>query len=50
LVYKNDVTLRLCIDYRALNSINVKNSFLFPTINELIDELFSAAYFLKLEL
>jgi hypothetical protein len=36
-VLKNDGTKRLCIDYRALNEVTVKNKYLLPRIDDLFD-------------
>ena len=34
---KNDKTLRLCIDYRQLNRVTIKNRYPLPTIDDLFD-------------
>ncbi len=49
-VHKKDGTLRLCIDYRALNKITIKNRYPLPRIDELMDRLIGAQYFTKIDL
>jgi len=47
---KNDGSLRLCIDYRRLNSITVKDRTPLPNIKEMQERLSSAKFFTKLDL
>ena len=47
---KKDVTLRLCIDYRELNKVTVKNKYPLPRIDDLFDQLQGAQYFFKIDL
>ena len=49
-VHKKDGTLRLCVDYRALNKSTIKNRYPLPRIDELIDRLVGAQYFTKIDL
>jgi hypothetical protein len=41
---------RLCVDYRALNEVTVKNKYLLPRIDDLFDQLCGACVFSKIDL
>ncbi|PKI36465.1 hypothetical protein CRG98_043142, partial [Punica granatum] len=47
---KHDGSLRMCIDYRALNKLTVKNKYPIPLIADLFDQLGEAQWFSKLDL
>jgi transposase InsO family protein len=49
-VPKKDGTLRLCVDYRRLNEVTIKNRHPLPLISETIDRLSGAAVYTKLDL
>ena len=42
--------MRLCIDYRELNKVTIKNKYPLPRINDLFDQLQGAAVFSKIDL
>ena len=50
LVKKNDVTLRMCIDYISINKNTIKNMYPIPRIDELMDELHGFELFSKIDL
>jgi hypothetical protein len=45
-----DETWCFCMDYHALNATTVKDRFPIPTINDMLDKLYGASYFTKLDL
>ncbi|KAK5842194.1 hypothetical protein PVK06_004524 [Gossypium arboreum] len=49
-VKKKDGSLRLCIDYRQLNKVTIKNKYPLPRIDDLFDQLKGAAVFSKIDL
>ncbi|KAJ9545298.1 hypothetical protein OSB04_025005 [Centaurea solstitialis] len=49
-VKKKDGTMRMCIDYRELNKVTVKNKYPLPRINDLFDQLQGAKFFSKIDL
>jgi hypothetical protein len=49
-VKKKDKSLRLCIDYRPLNAVTIKNKYPLPRIDVLFDQLVGAKVFSKIDL
>ena len=50
LVQKKDETWQICIDYRALNKITVRNSYPIPRIDDLLDQLKGEKFFNMIDL
>lgn len=48
-ICKRDASLRMCVDFRRLNAITVKDSYLLPQILETLDTLVGAAWFSGLD-
>ena len=49
-VKNKDGTMRLCIDYRQLNMVTIKNKYSLPRIDDLFDQLQEASVFSKIDL
>ena len=49
-IKKKDGSLRMCIDYRLLNSVTIKNKYPLPRIDDLFDQLRGALVFSKIDL
>ncbi|CAN6447612.1 unnamed protein product [Victoria cruziana] len=49
-VKKKDGTMRLCIDYRMLNQVTIKNKYPLPRIDDLLDQLGGSSVFSKIDL
>jgi hypothetical protein len=49
-VEKKDGTRRMCIDYRALNEVTIKNKYPLPRIEDLFNQLRGASVFSKIDL
>ncbi|KAL4582130.1 hypothetical protein LXL04_006671 [Taraxacum kok-saghyz] len=49
-VKKKDETMRMCIDYRELNKVTIKNRYPLPRIDDLFDQLQGADFFSKTDL
>jgi hypothetical protein len=49
-VKKKDQTLRMCVDYRPLNEVTIKNKYPLPRIDILFDQLTGARVFFKIDL
>ncbi|GJW92285.1 putative reverse transcriptase domain-containing protein [Tanacetum coccineum] len=49
-IKKKDRSFRMCIDYRELNKLTVKNRYLLPRIDDLFDQLQGSSVYLKIDL
>jgi hypothetical protein len=49
-IEKKDGTQRMCVDYRTLNEVTIKNKYLLPRIEDLFDQLKGARVFSKIDL
>jgi hypothetical protein len=49
-VEKKDGTQRMCVDYRSLNEVAIKNEYPLPRIEDLFDQMKGAGVFSKIDL
>jgi hypothetical protein len=49
-VEKKDGTQRMCVNYRSLNEVTIKNKYPLPRIEDLFDQMKGASVFLKIDL
>ncbi|KAJ9547300.1 LOW QUALITY PROTEIN: hypothetical protein OSB04_019843 [Centaurea solstitialis] len=49
-VNNKDGSMRMCIDYRELNKLTIKNRYMLPRIDDLFDQLQGASHFSKIDL
>jgi hypothetical protein len=49
-VEKKDGTQRMCVDYRSLNKVTIKNKYPLPRIEDLFDQMMGASIFSKIDL
>ncbi|GKF19576.1 putative reverse transcriptase domain-containing protein, partial [Tanacetum coccineum] len=49
-VKKKDRSFRMCIDYRELNKLTIKNRYPLPRIDDLLDQLQGSSVYLKIDL
>jgi hypothetical protein len=47
---KKDGSMRMCIDYRELNMVTIKNKYPLPRIDDMLDQLQGARVFSKIDL
>ena len=50
LFVKKDESIRMCIDYQELNKVTIKNRYLLPRIDDLLDQLQGARVFSQVNL
>jgi hypothetical protein len=49
-IQKNDGSQRMCVDYRSLNDVTIRNKYPLPRIEDLFDQMRGARVFYKIDL
>jgi hypothetical protein len=49
-VQKKDGSQQMCVDYRSLNDVTIKNKYSLPRIDDLFDQMRGARVFFKIDL
>jgi hypothetical protein len=49
-VSTKDSSRRMCVNYRSLNEVTIKNKYTLPRIEDLFDQMRGAKVFLKIDL
>ena len=49
-IFKRDSSFYFCVDYQTLNKIMIKNHHILPLINEILNQLIEARWFIKFDL
>jgi hypothetical protein len=49
-LHKKDGMLRMCVDYRTLNKVTMKNRYLLPRIDDIFDRLSGVKVFSRIDL
>jgi hypothetical protein len=49
-VQKKDGSQWICVDYRSINDVTIKNKYLLPRIDDLFDQMRGARVFSKIDL
>jgi hypothetical protein len=49
-ILKKDGFLKLCINYKRLNRVSIKNRYIFPFISKILNKILKASYFFKINI
>ena len=48
-IFKKNDNFRICVDYKKLNDLIIKNKYLFSLIDKTLNRFVNAAYFIKFD-